>query len=1288
MEPGNVKVVCVRNQLDPLGSREIRDLASGRPFFDYVKEFYPFAPDDFDVAVNLNGLPIESVDQNGLVLKDGDILAFTAVPHGGGDGKNPLAMVLQLALIIAVAYYAPVIGAKLAGKFLTEEVATAIVSGVMMTAGGMLINALCPPPTFEGMPQGVANSPTYSWDVEPNRLGEGLPVPVIYGEHRITPPLIARHVETCENKQYLNLLYLIADHYVDEIKDIEINNTPEDYFEGVDVITRPGDVKQEVVQFFGDTRSDVPVRIKLSSEWVTRRTVGNGVQGFGVGIYCPNGLGYYTDQGGVDPLCVQVEMQYRRVGDQEWTTLEDVNLVPVSVPAYRWSAGYYGFQMGRRQWIEVEAGSEDPDEHNEGEPYTGPVEKWEYSNAAGARRVAMEWRWIQDGETVLQPGELRKPYLELSGNSRDSIRRMVWKDRFETPGQFDIRVRFYSEPPGGSMRHVNDTYFETIQEIAYDDFTYPGSALLAVRALAADQLSGGMPRLTCVVNRKHVPVEMDGTIVMKPANNPAWAAYDALRDDNYGGGVKADRIVLADFESWADYCEEKGHEVNLYLDSSADLQRTLNTISVLGRGVVVQMGSRFTCLVDRPSTPVQRFLFTMANIVKDSFQTEILNVDERADCVEVTYFDRDMNYGRQTVFVPGDSYGLADMPVNKTQITLPGEISRKRAGMYGKFLLNQNRYLTEIASWEADIDSLACLPGDVVDVQHDVPLWGEGGLLESVGPDWVELSRPVILQPGERYCLSIKFSDDARAEYELNPVTVETTTRTLYVGDFGAQAPVAGDLFSFGPIERAYKKMRVMSITRGKEGRRRIRAIEYIPEIYADYFDDENYQVEKPGPRIESLALKEIWITGPDGSGRSAVEVSWRGFAVLWSVFIRPSGGSWRKVGETREGRYLVEGDLVVGRTYDVAVTPSRIPMEGVQGSVIIQGKLAPPSDVTGFHAYNNGDVVHFRWNHIPDVDMWGYEIRQGATWNTARTIVNRVQENKAAWMPPVSGTYNFLIKAVDESGIYSVNAPETIVTIKVSTPVNVVKEVEETDQVNAEQGTYVNMVYLPGSNEIAWTPGLTDTDFPADFTDLGIEEYTGDRANGAYTSQVYDIGADADFILRLASSADAVAGDMTDVDLTDLTDQDLKRATDVELHMTPENPVEYRVSDNGTDWSGWSLFESPATLNARYWQHKASPSFRYGVGRLAIQSLKAVADLPDKEVRRHDVAISNLGTNFALSDLGFLNLLNYYVGVTVLGGAPLKAAVDKSNNNFTVKLFNQAGESVSGSVDLLIRGC
>ncbi|MEW5725895.1 MAG: hypothetical protein AB1896_22490, partial [Thermodesulfobacteriota bacterium] len=77
----------------------------------------------------------------------------------------------------------------------------------------------------------------------------------------------------------------------------------------------------------------------------------------------------------------------------------------------------------------------------------------------------------------------------------------------------------------------------------------------------------------------------------------------------------------------------------------------------------------------------------------------------------------------------------------------------------------------------------------------------------------------------------------------------------------------------------------------------------------------------------------------------------------------------------------------------------------------------------------------------------------------------------------------------------------------------------------------------------------------------------------------------------------------------------------------------------------------------------------------------------PDKEVVALNQAISASGTTFTLAGLGLQILVEYHVGVTVLGTSAAYAVVDQASNQFTVRLFNSAGNSTSGTVNIEVRG-
>ena len=97
-------------------------------------------------------------------------------------------------------------------------------------------------------------------------------------------------------------------------------------------------------------------------------------------------------------------------------------------------------------------------------------------------------------------------------------------------------------------------------------------------------------------------------------------------------------------------------------------------------------------------------------------------------------------------------------------------------------------------------------------------------------------------------------------------------------------------------------------------------------------------------------------------------------------------------------------------------------------------GLLDPPSDVTGFVAEVNGPVITLDWNAVPDLDLSYYIIRYspdlvGASWGNALTYVDKVSRPASSVSVPArAGTY--MVKAVDKSGITSVNYTSVVVPI------------------------------------------------------------------------------------------------------------------------------------------------------------------------------------------------------------------------------------------------------------------
>ncbi len=441
--------------------------------------------------------------------------------------------------------------------------------------------------------------------------------------------------------------------------------------------------------------------------------------------------------------------------------------------------------------------------------------------------VAAEYRTVaQDGTLGTWTAFTGSPWT-ISANTQSPYR--VYKEKTGLSAyRFDVRARFSAAPTLGAG-HVNRCVWEYLQEGVADGFTYPYAALLAIEALATRALSGAFPRIEAIATRSYVLVGG----VAKAATNPAWICYDILTNTRYGGAVATSRIIDAEFSAWADYCDDEGIACHIYLDSGISLGDALNYVSALGRGSIVQRGTSFGVVVDKADTPVQ--LFSTGNIVAGSFREEFLARADLINAVEVTYFDSSRDYQRATVLVTDASYDTSAFVPNVSQVVLHGCVDRTLAAAHGRYLLNCNKYLRRTITFEADVDAIACQVGDLVNFSHDVPSWGYGGRVVSATAGGVTLDRSVTRVPGQTYRALIRHGDDTIEDVAIAAVLVSTTGATvpLDTGESWSATPAKYDVFAFGTTTAVVKTFRVIRITKTKDQRRRITALEYNASVYA-----------------------------------------------------------------------------------------------------------------------------------------------------------------------------------------------------------------------------------------------------------------------------------------------------------------------------------------------------------------------------------------------------------------------------------------------------------------------
>lgn len=791
---------------------------------------------------------------------------------------------------------------------------------VLSMAIGMIGNAVISKLTAPKVDRSNSEqSTTYGWGGTKTVTGQGYPLAVTYGRMKSAGMLLSRHVISDGEKQYLNLLYCAGEGELSKIEDIRINSNPISNYKDVQVDIRLGTNDQTVIPNFNDNFADQGLNYELKSEWSVQQVQGDACDAIELTIGFPNGLYYSNDSGGMDKTSVTVDAEIRKVGTQEWQSLPLSNNKGLSSHV----------KKEPKRWFFVDRDNKKIANSN----YTG--------------------------------------YIREATNS--AFYRVFRFDNLEK-AKYEVRMRC-SGKDGTSLRHVNKVYWTQLTQIIYDDFVHPGKALIGIKALATSQLSGSDPDVSWIQERDKVWVfnPYNNQYEEKPADNPAWAAYDLLHICRKIGGEYVvfgqpyGRIDYDAFNAWAEKCTLNKFTFNYIYDSATRLWDALKYPETVGRGKVVPAGTRFTCVSDYQSPPVQ--LFTVANIKYGSFTEEFQGVDARANSIELSFINKDKDYERDVIPVYGDTYDESNSLTNPAQIELMGCTSLEQAYRHGKHYLRCNKYEVRTVTFEAFTDAIACTVGDIILVQHDVPEWGEGGRVVAVNGQTITLDKEVTTQPGKQYQLLVRNNTtDAVTTYNV----VNVSGANIVVQE---TIPVQKDcIYAFGEISKAAKPFRVLAITEGhSEMTRKIQCMEYYPELYAaddGHIPTINY-ANHGASDIQDIGLVSD-VYGANGIMYSRIAVTWQlprdgKVTNLVVNFRNTKSDTWTYIGNfPSSANGTAISDVLLGANYEVrvqAINDLGQLTTGVTKSINIP-KMQAPEDVQNLHVLS-------RYNQTADKSVY-----------------------------------------------------------------------------------------------------------------------------------------------------------------------------------------------------------------------------------------------------------------------------------------------------------------------------
>lgn len=549
-----------------------------------------------------------------------------------------------------------------------------------------------------------------------------------------------------------------------------------------------------------------------------------------------------------------------------------------------------------------------------------------------------------------------------------TLNRFTYNIPLSGDSKYDIRITRTSAFDESSTI-ANSLTLDYINEIVNTEFIYPGEALLCINALATDQLDGNFPSVSCMASN----IYAGGVWENRPLSNPAWACLFLL----YYFNVKPINIDFDAFEEWANYCDEKGYYCSLYMDTQNSLPTYLNMISVMGRASVVQMGSTFTPMINKPlDLTTQKFLITRANIENGEATISYVPYADRANAIEVTYYDEDNLYEATNLQVWSNFYSASSIE-KKANITLYGCTNKDLAARLAKLYLNQNQYITEYMELTAFNDMIACKPGDIVDVgiKYMTNTLADGRLY-SVSGNVIQFDNFFELEQYEDYEITLRLENDSILTLEYNHISETTVTDTI---DFGTTTiptittPI-NVVYAIGKLEvQSTNQFRVLNISRANDFKRKIKMIEYNPTVY----DDDTDIVLEPVVILDdvmNLQCNEMLVQDSNGISFNRVILTWVSFQnTVKKIFINNV-----YIGETTGNKFTIDRDLLEGETYLIKVNEKELSYKFI-------GKFTPyPPTNLSFSSVNGSTTI--KWDRELNQNFSYYEISIGDSVYSSQT--------------------------------------------------------------------------------------------------------------------------------------------------------------------------------------------------------------------------------------------------------------------------------------------------------------
>jgi predicted phage tail protein len=821
-QESTVHVVYVANPLMPSASRRVHDLPwrEASPVYSYVS--IALGDDTHqDWVVSLNGRIIPFDQRTKFFPRPGDYIVVTPEVLGGAVFRT-LAEVAVMAAAVTASVVIPGLGAFAGGALLMGLNGAAwagIAAGAISVSGNILISALMPM-----QPSSKAQSPSYAFQGPSSLAQSGTVIPKCYGTFEWGGNIISSFIDIEGQDQYINALVCFGFGPARSIYNIEINGKDISTYQNVAQYVRYGTNDQTAIPSFNRVVNGYPqdVQVTCAGGPVVVPGTGDLTQALQVDIEFPTGVFYITGDGNQVPCTVVYQVMYSVSGENDWQPI----LQPLSttdVVIYNsdgtvntgatptWGLNWSGCAPGAGILLGADNGP-----HNPGDTQTGTWAVTTYnpdgSHSTSNMDFTGEWQPINTALNQVIVNTWTNGWINFSDSTTEVVynRTSVYG---LAPNKYDIQVTKYGSnnssntiEPGDydSPHRGQEVWIHSVNEITYQDLSYPNMILVGVRALATNQIAGANINITAYIQAGLRTLDnnlLPAALQAFEEDNPACVAADMMLDPLYGGGqfpgiqpINIERFV-DEWVGWAELNDTlvpdgNGNSIRLHVfngvfDNEDNLWNQLCAVGRMSRAMIVPMGLDYGVTVDQAQTPVQ--MFTMGNIIQDSYQETWMSLDDRANQVEIQFADSTRYYKSDNPLVFMDPSDIAagvevkNVRIDGKGITLPAQ-----AWHFAHYKNQCNKLLLRTGQFKSDVDSIACRPGQLIILQHDVPQWGWGGrTLANSSASSILVDRDDLPWDGATaYNVVCLFPSIQRYSGTVTSVSTDTDSSGLTIGTF------------------------------------------------------------------------------------------------------------------------------------------------------------------------------------------------------------------------------------------------------------------------------------------------------------------------------------------------------------------------------------------------------------------------------------------------------------------------------------------------------------------------